>query len=408
MDQPSALVLGNWDLVINPAMSIKFRCPNGHLLQARDDKAGKKMRCPACKEIVTVPMSPARGDSSASKKQPKKKEPDDTTPRPIESKSPEQPRSSKPSKKKKPAKRPAPPSTEKKQQHKPAAAAKAKPADKEPTKKQSKKEPSQQSPKPPPLPKAATAHPSEEKPGGPPALKEHGRKQSHTDPPANRHAEKQKKSKSKQGKSKRTEQRQTKTRKEPTVTKTTPRTGATTTVGDTSPPSISEAWSVAAPPVQTGIRKWLGCREASSGYRADVGKVTTVRWLALFLAVVAILGAIPALLDRNHFYVWSHAILFISALQLLYVFWMFTMPDWSTVWVLMLVFAVTAALYGFGLALTFLMPMQSAMPFELQPVRDSAPIWCAVMLLFTFLGAFLCGRYSFRWYRAYVLAARGE
>lgn len=36
-------------------MAIPFRCPCGQRLQAPDDEAGRRMRCPACRELVGVP-----------------------------------------------------------------------------------------------------------------------------------------------------------------------------------------------------------------------------------------------------------------------------------------------------------------------------------------------------------------
>src|SRR5436189_6455180 len=36
-------------------MAIQFACPCGKPLQARDDFAGRKMRCPACGSVLTIP-----------------------------------------------------------------------------------------------------------------------------------------------------------------------------------------------------------------------------------------------------------------------------------------------------------------------------------------------------------------
>ena len=44
-------------------MAIRFTCSAGHRLKAADDKAGRKMLCPACQESVTVPEP--NGDSDA-------------------------------------------------------------------------------------------------------------------------------------------------------------------------------------------------------------------------------------------------------------------------------------------------------------------------------------------------------
>jgi len=36
-------------------MPIEFRCPLGHRLGAPDHYAGKKIRCPVCREKVRIP-----------------------------------------------------------------------------------------------------------------------------------------------------------------------------------------------------------------------------------------------------------------------------------------------------------------------------------------------------------------
>ncbi len=136
--------------------------------------------------------------------------------------------------------------------------------------------------------------------------------------------------------------------------------------------------------------------------------MTSVRWLALALAAIAVIGAMPA---RSYYYfagapAWAQVILVIAVVQLLYIFWMASLPDWSTVWVTMIVFAVTSAVYGFALAVTLLTPVGQGLPLNLEQVHRIAPAWCGAMVLFTFLGAFLCGRYSFKWYKTYVLTSR--
>jgi hypothetical protein len=164
-----------------------------------------------------------------------------------------------------------------------------------------------------------------------------------------------------------------------------------------------------APP-EPASSNGTGVESQTQGYRPDAGKLTTVRWLAAGLLAITVLGALPA---QNYFRLggapaWAQLILIVSALQLVYIFWMATLPDWSSVWVLMLVFAVVAALYGLVLAVALVAPPDPSMPLDLYPVRRLAAPWCAAMILLTFLGAYLCGRFSYRWYRSYVLAARGE
>ena len=75
---------------------------------------------------------------------------------------------------------------------------------------------------------------------------------------------------------------------------------------------------------------------------------------------------------------------------------------------MMLVFTITASLYGFALALSVMTPIDYPTVLQLDGVHRQAPTWCAAMLLFSLLCAFFCGRVSFRWHKAYVLAASGS
>ncbi len=162
-----------------------------------------------------------------------------------------------------------------------------------------------------------------------------------------------------------------------------------------------------SPPASRPLVVWeLSADLPRSPYQADRGKIATLRWLALCLLGITLLGASPALL---HFPLagapwWALLVLLIAALQTLYIFWMVTLPDWSTAWVLMLVFAVSAALYGCGLAVALVAPPTPEMPLDLYGVRRLAVPWSAAMVLLTFLGAYLCGRFSHRWYRSFTLA----
>lgn len=38
-------------------MAIRVVCPQGHVLEVRDDLAGKVGRCPVCKSLVQVPVA---------------------------------------------------------------------------------------------------------------------------------------------------------------------------------------------------------------------------------------------------------------------------------------------------------------------------------------------------------------
>jgi hypothetical protein len=120
------------------------------------------------------------------------------------------------------------------------------------------------------------------------------------------------------------------------------------------------------------------------------------------LAAVVVFSVVPALKHLNLAVApdWARLALLVAGLQLVYVAWMVTLPDWSTVWIGMLVFAAVAALYGMGMALALATPADRPIILGLTDVRQSAAGWCAAVVLLSSLMTFFCGRISSRWRRA--------
>lgn len=147
-------------------------------------------------------------------------------------------------------------------------------------------------------------------------------------------------------------------------------------------------------------------------YQPDQGKIQTVRWLALLLAMVVAFSTAPAVMHLNlpASPGWVRAVLLLAALQAVYLVWMLATPDWSTVWVMMLVFAFVAALYGTATAIAVATPLDKAMPLGMGEVRTSSARWCGSMMLLNALATYLCGRTSAKWRRSFELemAARAR
>jgi len=137
-------------------------------------------------------------------------------------------------------------------------------------------------------------------------------------------------------------------------------------------------------------------------YRADRGHVETVRWLAGVLGLLVLLAGLPALGHLNVASApgWARALLLITLLQIAYLAWMAILPDWSTVWVAMLVFAAVATLYALAAGLAVATPPDRALPLGLGEVRDKLARWSTAALLLGVLGTYLCGRTSVRWQRS--------
>jgi flagellar motor component MotA len=91
----------------------------------------------------------------------------------------------------------------------------------------------------------------------------------------------------------------------------------------------------------------------------------------------------------------------ITLVELAYVVWMVTVPDWSTVWTAMIVFALVAAVYGAALALTVMTPRTTAMLFDLDENRDAARLWCASVVVVTSLMTYVTGTIGYKWRKAH-------
>ena len=127
-------------------------------------------------------------------------------------------------------------------------------------------------------------------------------------------------------------------------------------------------------------------------YIPDSGKLASVKWLALFLSLAVLFSVIPVAfkmhLDVQNAPLWARLVLILAVVQAIYVAWMLNAPDWASVWVVMLVFAGVAALYGTAAAIAVATPLHES---------------DLVMSLATYL----CGRTSAKWRRAFELERGG-
>ena len=142
---------------------------------------------------------------------------------------------------------------------------------------------------------------------------------------------------------------------------------------------------------------------AADTYRPDPGKIQTVRWLALLLGLIVAFNAAPAAkhLDLETAPGWARVVLLLAALQAFYVLWMLATPDWASVGVVTIVFALVAAVYGLATVITLATPPDEPMPLGMDELRRAAPRWCGAVVLVTALGAYLCGRAAARWRRSF-------
>ena len=134
----------------------------------------------------------------------------------------------------------------------------------------------------------------------------------------------------------------------------------------------------------------------------DPARIHALRWLASFLGFVVLFSTYPAWghLNLETAPDWARLVLLLAALQTCYIVWMLATPDWASAWVLMLVFAFSAAVYGMVTAIVVAAPPERPVPLGIGELRAMAPRWCGSVLGLMVLATYLLGLFSARWRRA--------
>lgn len=150
--------------------------------------------------------------------------------------------------------------------------------------------------------------------------------------------------------------------------------------------SESKASDRAAAPKTAWLRKPITKGSASPT------RVTVYR-IAAGLVLVSMVSVWPALRywDLGVAPGWARGVLLVALLQLAYAAWLVSIPDWASLWGMMIVLAIVATIYGTAAAMTLATPMEHEPPFGLQSVRHTAPYWCGGIMLLTISAAYLCG-----------------
>ena len=148
----------------------------------------------------------------------------------------------------------------------------------------------------------------------------------------------------------------------------------------------------------------------SNAYRPDRGHIQTARWLGVILILLVTFTTIPVArhTDLETAPSWARIVLILAGIQAFYILWMVATPDWSSVWVVMLVFACSAAIYGTATAIAMATPLDKPLPLGLGDLRNAAPRWCGCVLLFMSLGTYLSGHTSAKWRRSFELEMAGR
>ncbi len=138
--------------------------------------------------------------------------------------------------------------------------------------------------------------------------------------------------------------------------------------------------------------------------RPDLGRVCDARIWAVLLVVLASFSAVPAFRCGSLAQApdWARWVLFVAALQLLYAAWMAAVPDWSSMFVMGVVNGAVAVLYAATAYAIASAPAETHLPWELDPLRRAAPLWCTAVSLSMGLSSYLSFRSAVRWHRAWL------
>jgi hypothetical protein len=141
--------------------------------------------------------------------------------------------------------------------------------------------------------------------------------------------------------------------------------------------------------------------------------VVASHWLALGLAVIALIGVAPAVFDIvSHLRVpdspgvavWAYLSLWIAVIEISYAVYLAQLPDWSSLWVATMVTLVVSVAYAMLLGLTYLSRPDSWLARSLDLSEylagGRAAGWCFIMLCLTSMMSYLSGRLSVRWHHA--------
>lgn len=100
---------------------------------------------------------------------------------------------------------------------------------------------------------------------------------------------------------------------------------------------------------------------------------------------------------------WAKVALGLTVLKFLYAVFMALVPDWSTVWLGMMLLALLAVMYGIGWILASFTAPGAPMLFGLDAVREHLKFWCVLMGLSSLGLSVVCARFSHQWRRDFEL-----
>lgn len=136
-------------------------------------------------------------------------------------------------------------------------------------------------------------------------------------------------------------------------------------------------------------------------FRLDQSSLRKVYLLAIVEALATVFVAFPVI---EHLGIigappWAWVVIGLVTLQAVYVLWVVSLPDWSTVWFGVLVFGLTSMVHLVGFVLSFFLANKNLL--GITTGNWITPLWCGTVVIITAAMAFGCLFISRPWREEY-------
>jgi hypothetical protein len=161
--------------------------------------------------------------------------------------------------------------------------------------------------------------------------------------------------------------------------------------------------------------------EALPGVEHDPGKKWTVYQLGMAVAALGLAGMYPSIaevirhvtdFDSTGVEAWAYFVFLLTGIQLVYALYLVQLPDWSTLWVVMILCACVTVFYAMAMGVSMMAGKDNALIAALgltAPQENGyLSLWCLMMMMLTSLLTYALVRASVKWQKSFELAMAGR
>ncbi len=198
------------------------------------------------------------------------------------------------------------------------------------------------------------------------------------------------------------------------------------------PQAADQSKSKSPPPVPAPAKEAAALREEKSaapeskaeslpGVEHDPGKKWTVYQLGMAVAALGLAGMYPSItevirhvtdFDSTGIEAWAYFVFLLTGIQLVYALYMVQLPDWSTLWVVMILCACVTVFYAMAMGVSMMAGKDNALiaALGLTAAQENGylSLWCLMMMMMTSLLTYALVRASVKWQKSFELAMAGR